>query len=217
MIPGKAPVSKLTTPIQNGKKLKCYASETGPFGPTEFFGYQACFDVETGVLASRESSLNGDLYRYEYSKFLRQDSKLFPATMRGFHNGKLSAEVTVDSITYGPMDAELLSPPAKASKQDACKTFRGAEAEYSKEYFQIRSEYRSGSVVIAGSLDDHGKVQETEIQQPADPKMDGAALRALKEIQFRPAKCDGNAIPSLFRLQIWFSPALHPDSFESFR
>jgi hypothetical protein len=58
---------------------------------------------------------------------------------------------------------------------------------------------------------------ETEIQQSSGRKLDEAALRALKEVRTHPAKCDGHTVPSFFRLQIWFSPALHPDSFESFR
>ena len=123
----------------------------------------------------------------------------------------------MDSIGHAPLDAKLFDPPPNASKQEACKRFARAEAEYTTEYFRIRSDYNSGSVVIAGALDDRGKIGQTEIQQSADRKMDEAALKALKEVHIHPAKCDGRAIPSFFRLQIWFSPSMHPDSFQSFR
>jgi hypothetical protein len=214
---GKAPVSKLRTTTQNGENVRCYSFERGAFGPSEFSGYEACFEVNTGPLATVEWSFNNELHRFEYSNFLHDQDKLFPGTMRRFRNGALIAEVNVDAITHSPADAKLLDPPTGALKEDACSTFKPAEAEYRSGYFQIRSEYKSASVVIAGSLDDRGKIREAEIQQSGGPKIDAAALRAIKEIHFRPAKCDGRAISSMFRLEIWFSPALHPDLFQSFR
>jgi hypothetical protein len=184
---------------------------------SEFSGYKACFDTDNGALATWEWSLNTELHSFEYSRFLHNGNKLLPSTMRRFRNGALLAEVQVDSISNAFMDTQLFDSPANALKQGACKRFQPAAADYTKEYFQIRSDYRSGSVIIAGSLDDRGKALDTEIQQSAGPKMDEAALKALNEVHIHPAKCDGHATPSFFRLQIWFSPALHPDSFESFR
>ena len=216
IIPAVAPVSTATTSVLNGQNVKCYALDRGPFF-SEFSGYKACFDTDTGVLAAWEWSLNTELHSIEYSRFLHNGNKLFPGTMRRFHNGDLSAEVQVESISNATMDAKLFDPPTNASKQSACKRFQPAGADYTNEYFQIRSDYKSGSVIIAGSLDDRGKARDTEIQQSAGPKLDEAALKALKEVHIHPAKCDGHAVPSFFRLQIWFSSALHPESFESFR
>jgi TonB family protein len=215
MIPAGARVSTATTSALNGQNVKCYASEKGLL--LEFPGYKACFDMETGLLAALELSFNTSVHRFEYSRFLRNGKKFFPGTMRRFHNGELLAEVDVDSIGNTSMDVKLFDPPAAALKQGGCKHFQPAEIDYTKEYFQIRSEHPSGSVIVAASLDDRGKVVETEIQQSSGRKMDEAALRALKEVRIHPAKCDGHTVPSFFRLQIWFSPALHPDSFESFR
>jgi len=216
IMPAFAPVSTATTSVLNGQNVKCYALERGPFF-SEFSGYKACFDTSTGVLATWDWSLNTELHSFEYSRFLHNGNKLFPGTMRRFHNGDLLAEVHVDSISNTTMDTKFFDPPVNAVKQSACKRFQPAGADYTNEYFRIRSDYKSGSVIISGSLDDRGKARDTEIQQSAGPKMDEAALKALKEVHIHPAKCDGHAIPSFFRLQIWFSPALHPDSFESFR
>jgi TonB family protein len=215
-VPAHAPVSTATNSVLNGQNVECYAMERGPFS-SEFSGYRACFNTDTGVLAALEWSFNTELHRFEYSRLLHSGKKLFPGTMRRFHNGDLLAEVDVDSIGTVTRDAKLFDPPTNALKQVACKRFQPAEADYSGEYFRIRSDYKSGSVIVAGSLDDRGKVRETEIQQSAGSKMDEAALNALKEVHIQPAKCDGHGTPSFFRLQIWFSPAPHPDLFESFR
>ena len=215
-IPADAPVSKVSTTVQMGRNLKCYVVERGQ-GITEFSGFEACFDAETAVLASRETSFNTEVHRAEYSKFLSDGDRLFPTEMRMLRNGNPVVEVSVDSISHPPTDAKLLDPPPNASKEDVCKRFQPAEPVYSDDYFRIRSSHLSGSVIIMGSVDDRGKVRETEIQQPADPKVNQDALKAIREVRTHPAKCDGHAIASFFRLQIWFSPALHPDLFQSFR
>lgn len=199
----------------NGQNAKCYAVERGYM--SEDSDYKACFDTGTGLLVSLEHSLNTTYHRFEYSHFLQSGGKMFPGTMRMFYNDKLLAEVSVESIVAEPIDAKALEPPADALKQADCRQFQPAEADYTTEYFHIRSGYRPGSVTVVGSVDDRGKVQETEVQQSSDQKLDGAALRALKEVHIRPARCDGHPIASSFLLQIWFSPSLHPDFFESFR
>lgn len=214
MIPAYPAVSTATTSVLNGQNVKCYASERG--FTLEFPGYKACFDTDAGLLASLELSYNTAVHRFEYSRFLRNGKKFFPGTMRRFHNGDLLAEVDVDSMGNTTMDSKSFDPPATGLKQGGCKRFEPAKADYTNEYFQIRSQYQSGSVIVAGSLDDRGKVLQTEIQQSSSKKVNDAALRALKEVHAHPAKCDGRAVPSFFRLQIWFSPALHPDLFESF-
>jgi TonB family protein len=216
MSPLNAPFSTVTSSVVNGQNVTCYGLKRGTF-LSEFSGYRACFDRDKGVLVALEWSYNTDLDRLEYSRFLRNGEKLFPGTMRWFLNGNLLAEINVTEISNAATDPKLLTPPPGAVKLANCRHFQPAQADYSSEYFDIRSDYKSGSVVIAGSVDEHGKVLKTEIQRSGGSKLDEAALKALKEVRIHPAKCDGHAIQSFFRLQIWFSPSLHPDSFESSR
>ena len=216
LIPVGAPFSKVTNSVINGRSVTCYALEKGPF-LSEFAGYQACFDTGSGVLVALEWRYNTDLDRFEYSRFLHSGEKLFPGTMRRFLNGNLLEEVNVTEISNAAPDPKLFVPPTDAIKQMDCGHFQPAQADYSNKYFDIRSDYKSGSVVVAGLVDDHGRVLKTEIQRSDGSKLNDAAMKALKEVRIHPAKCDGHAIQSFFRLQIWFSPALHPDSFESVR
>jgi TonB family protein len=209
-------ITKTTTTPQN-PEIKCYAMERGGYGTSEFYGYEACFNENSAALSRLVWSFNTDWHKFEYSDFLPDSKKVFPRTMRRIHNGKLVAEAKVDSIDHGPFDVKLLDPLPNASKQDSCGKFKPASANFDPQYFEIRSKNDNGSVVIAGSVDDHGRIGATEIQQSAGSSVDEAALKALTKLRIQPAKCDGHAVPSKFRLHIWFSPAPHPDGFESFR
>jgi TonB family protein len=125
-------------------------------------------------------------------------------------------EVNIQSISRATLNADLFQVPATALKYQSCKKFQRASNEYGPDYFQIRSD-STGSVVLAGTLDEYGKVVEVEIQQSAGEKSDRLVRQALKEMRFSPAKCDGRRITSFFRFQMWFSRSLHPDSFHSFQ
>lgn len=214
-IPTNVPISKVTKDVQNGEDINCYRMEESPFRE-EVTGFAACFSNANGALVRRDWRFNTSLHRFEYSNFLHDEKRIYPGTMRRFRNGTLLVDFNVESITHAPLDEKLFEPPPNANKRPECRKFQPAEADYSREYFRLRSSFSTGTVIIAGSLDDHGRMQETAIQQSADPKVDEVALKALKEIHVHPAKCDGQAIPSSFRLQMWFSPALHPDAFDSF-
>ena len=217
VVPIDAPASKISTSVLNGQNVECYTVDRHYSVFAGFSDYTDCFDPVSGALTAVEWSFNSETHRFEYLGFVHIGSKLFPSILRRFHNGSLLLEANVDSISNAGIDANFFDPPKNSLKQSACERFEPARPEYGEKYFRIRSEYDSGAVVVAGSLDDHGKVQETEVQQSGGSKLDSAALDAVKEVHIHPAKCDGHATPSLFRLEVWFSPALHPDSFQSFR
>ena len=131
------------------------------------------------------------------------------------------SEVTVDSLSHLPLDPKDhgfdLVPGA--IEQAECSRFERAEPEYQKDYFLLRSDSKAEDqhVVLAGRLDEKGRAGDVLIQQPGTELADNLALRAVKEIHFKPAKCDHKAVPSLFRLFIWFAPEFHMDGFDSFR
>ena len=208
----------VSSTTQDSPNSTCFGQERTPGTRFEYYGARVCFDQDTGVLMSAEWSFNTDRDRLEFSDFQKVEGKLFPATMRRFRNGKLFVEVSVETVTHAGANEALFVPPTNAVRQQLCTKFQPAEqSEYSEDYFRIRSSYKSGSVVIGGLLDEQGKVQKTEIEESDGAKMDEAALNALKETHVHPAKCDGKAVQAFFRFQIWFSPAPHPDSFQSFR
>lgn len=209
--PSEALTSKATSSLQNGRAVTCFGT------PLADVGDQMCFDVETGALASWEWTVNTDRQRLEYSNYQEVDAKFFPTKMCRFRHGKLLAEVEVDSISHEAPDPKLYVPPANASKQEICKNFQPADVEYSAAYFNIRSSFKSGYVVVGGSIDNRGTVQKTDIQESTGANLNEAALRALRALLIHPAKCDGNKVPAFFRFQIWFSPVEHSDSFQSFR
>ncbi len=217
-VPTDSFASKVTT-TQNGRTAKCFTQERKPDSGFEYYGSQTCFDVESGALESMQWSFNTDLDRLEYSDFRKDDSKVVRATMRRLRNGKLLVDVQIDSFTHVPTNLDFFEPPANATKQESCKRFEPADAEYSEEYFRIRSAYKSGSVVIGGPARPRwrwqgAKVGDSGIRRFKDGRV---ALKALREVRVHPAKCDGKRVPPAFRLQVWFSPAMHPDSFQSFR
>jgi hypothetical protein len=135
MIPADEPVSTVTNSVLNGQNVKCYAWEKEPL-LSEYGGYKACFEMDTGMLAAWEWSFNTELHRFEYSRFLHNGKKLFPGTMRRFRNGDLLTEVNVDSISNASMDTKVLDPPSNAIKQAPCTRFQPAEADYTNEYFK---------------------------------------------------------------------------------
>jgi hypothetical protein len=204
-------VSKVITSLQNGRTVRCYVA-TWHDGRGE-----TCFDIESGVLTSSERRFNTYVDMTEFSEFRREDNKLFPAMMR-FHSGKLLVEVQVDSIDHSSVESKFFDPPSNATKQERRKVFRSAEAVYSPDYWQhVPYSYKSGAVIIAGRLDEHGKILISEIQESSGPKIDAAAMRALNEVYVHPATCDGKTIPSFFRFQLGFSSGSHSVRFYSLR
>jgi hypothetical protein len=213
------PISHVAVSKENGVDTKCYRTD-----PPEYrrnFFYEACFDVQAGSLMSLTWLSNSETHHFEYLGFMEDGGKRYPGIMRFSKNGKLISEVIVDSLSHLPLDpndhAFDLAPGAVEMVQ--CSKFEPAEPEYQKDYFLLRSDSRAEEqhVVLAGMLDDKGKASDVLIQQPGTELADTLALRAIKEIHFKPAKCDHKAIPSLFRLFIWFAPEFHADTFDSFR
>ena len=214
-----APISEITNSHESGADARCY--RTLPVQPGRFTSYEACFDVRTGSLVSWSSGFNNERQRFEYSNFQQDGNKMFPWAMRFYKNGKLLSEVIVEALSHEvPEDAaHVFDPPTNAVKLESCKKLERAEPQYTGQYFNLRSDSKAEgkTVVLAGTLDDRGRPANVEIQQSADERTDKLALQAVNELHPKAAKCDGKATPSLFRLQIWFSPVFHPDSFESFR
>ena len=143
-------MSQMNSSPQNGRGLNCFAIERRPNSPFEYAGSKMCFDVATGVLVSAEWSLNTDDDKREYSDFQQTNGKYYPRTMRRIRNGKLLAEVDVESISSAPVDKALFVPPTNASQQPVCRKFQPADAKYDEKYYSIRSSHTSGSTVIGG-------------------------------------------------------------------
>lgn len=196
----KGQASKVITSLQNGRTVRCYVT-TWHNDRSE-----ACFDIESGVNTSRERRFDTYSDMTEFSEFRREDNKLFPAMMRRSHGGKLLVEVQVDSIDHSSVESKFFDPPSNATKQERCKVFRSAEVGLSPDYGQhLPYSYKSGVVIIAGRLDEHGKILSSEVQESGGPKADAAAMKALNEPYFHPATCDGKTIPSFFRFQLWLT------------
>ena len=213
------PISNVATAKENGVDTRCYRTD-----PPEYrrnFFYQACFDEQSGSLISLTWLSNSETHRFEYLGFMEDRGKRYPGIMRFYKNGVLLSEVAVDSLSHLPSDPKnhAFDPPPNAVEQPQCLKFQPAEPEYAKDYFLLRSDSKAEDqhVVLAGTLDEKGKAGDLLIQQPGTEFADKLALRAFKEIHFKPAKCDKKAVSSLFRLSIWFAPEFHLDGFDSFR
>ena len=213
-MPDNLAMTTVSNAVQDGRNAICYRKA----GPTP--KYAACFDVSSGVLMSWDWQSQGDEHRFEYSNFVNDGGKMVARTMRRLKNGKLLVEVEINSVSHGSPADWIFDAPSNAIKQEECKKFEQATRFYTPSFFSLLSHYQSerdGTVIIAGVLDDHGRIVEKEIQQFIGTSADNQVLGAMEAIQFTAAKCDGRRVPSLFRFEVWFSRQMwQADSFLSF-
>jgi len=88
----------------------------------------------------------------------------------------------VDGGLASPAQAELLSPPVLRNR---------SKAVYPPEALTRRQE---GTVGLQLQLDAEGRVLDAKVTSPAGQGFDEAALEAVRQFQFEPAKRDGVAI-----------------------
>ena len=98
----------------------------------------------------------------------------------------------VDGGLASPAQAELLSPPVLRNR---------SKAVYPPEALTRRQE---GTVGLQLQLDAEGRVLDAKVTSPAGQGFDEAALEAVRQFQFEPAKRDGVAIAATVKFSYEF-------------
>ena len=182
---------------QDGQPVSCY-------GVLDNFNDTAiCFADDSGALVTVHSLWLGEQNMAAYSEFLHDGDHLFPAKMQMFHDGKLLLELDVKSISHAVSAAPDHQNLEGFDKRPVCKNVNYAEWQSGPQYYWGPNMQGKAVTIIGGTIDDHGRVGNLELQQSSDPKFDDTAVGLLKGLHVRPTTCDERPVPSFFTMKAW--------------
>ena len=155
-----------------------------------------CFDKASGLLAQKTSSLAmsdiGMDWSCLYRDYRRFDEREV-ATIYQCGYKKPQIELDVVSLVFSPeLDAGLFTPPANAKSSELCvgkprppMVIRQVEPTPPRKGHEI--------VALSTVIGTDGKPHEIRVIRSVDKDYDSAAVEALRQWEFRPASCDGDA------------------------
>lgn len=185
---------------ENGLSLECVAQNNSR-------SKEACFDSSSGAL---RAVLDDPGFVYQYDDFLSWGKHLAPAKILVFADNKLIMKASVETlVTLAGPRAELANfvPPVNAAKPQPRQSCTVQQARLISS--AIPSFPRSagtpggnGSVLFWGEIDESGQIEDAIVMHSAGAAYDQAALRAMKQWRYAPARQCGEpvAMPGAFRI-----------------
>jgi TonB family protein len=164
-----------------------------------------CFDAATGVLLlHRERSENRES-SYEYSDYLKIGEKMYPRSLRHYHNGQkdIDAEV-VELSPESSIDASIFVLPG-ATEWPVCDKVEPPKPLSTPDPNFPRGVKTNQAMSVLGVLvRQNGKPGGMRVVRSGGAGFDDAALQAVGQWTFRPALCNGTAIPAQVTVEIDF-------------
>jgi len=175
-----AKVGKIQEKEWNGSQVQCVQVTAGMLGVEQF-----CFDPASGVLLGYE----WNNHKTEYSGFQNTSGKMFPRTVRGFEEGKLQSEITVQELATG-LNGMIFTPGKDFESRTGCEFPHMFQVTYAPdpEYPARLRTSRMQQVQIEALVNETGTVMNMKITKSAG-ELDQYALKALQQWRFKPATC----------------------------
>jgi TonB family protein len=171
---------------------------------TQFSKSDDCVDPGTGVFLVRETLSQFDstsphhtcIYR-NYEKF---GDRLFPRVLRCFSKAGENVQLTIAKlIPESSPDEALFARPADAIEIGNCPTVITRPETVHTLYPAYPGNV---TVVLSTIIGEDGSPRDSKIARSAGKNFDQAALDALRNWRFKPAKCDGSPIAVMVNIKM---------------
>ncbi|MFN8006388.1 MAG: energy transducer TonB [Terriglobia bacterium] len=173
-----------------------------------------CFDEASGVLNSVEYAYGGNdfstpISRIEYGGFNRVGERVFPFEIRALNGKKDIGVVRILKIeAFTVENPELFEAPTYAEFWAQCDNVVEPEVQYKippKYPLSARKNGEQGKVVTYAVIETDGSLSHLAIIHKATPDLEAAALQAVSEWHYKPAKCGETPIRFQTSIQSEFS------------
>jgi periplasmic protein TonB len=88
-----------------------------------------------------------------------------------------------------------------APRKEPAKFLSGTDPDYSES---AREKHIEGTVILAVTLSEKGKVRSVKVVSPLESSLDRRAMKAVKHWKFTPATLDGKPVPAEFNVSVDF-------------
>ena len=122
---------------------------------------------------------------------------LVPAHWTRFLQGKVNPQPVVDPVTG------VLVPRASETQKLVPRLIRQVTPQYP---LALKPYGITGSVLLHVIVDENGKATVADIMEPAGFGMDHAAIEAVQQWEYEPARAEGKPVKVYFRVRVNFSP-----------
>ena len=169
-----------------------------------------CFEKSSGILVERVSSEVGPRnvvdYSCSYGTFRKFEQFWFPWEITCYKDRHHDIDVRVLelSIEKSPDPALFLQPPGAIELANCSTTIVPAVPVSSPSPMMLSGPADQGWVTVELLVDVKGKPQDLQISRSGGKRFDEEALSAVRSWRFKPATCNGKAVPSLVDVEVQF-------------
>lgn len=185
---------------EDGASLECVAQN-------DSLDEQACFDSSSGAL---RAVLDDPGFVYQFDDFRRWGRHLAPTTILVFADNVLILRANVEfltALTNEQAQASNFVPPTGAMTTPSHKSCAVEQARLISSAIPslphgAASPGGNGSVLFWGEIDKMGQIDDAIVMQSAGAAYDEAALRAMRQWRYAPARVCGEpvAMSGAFRI-----------------
>ena len=202
--PSQLKVDSIVDRRDNHPPEDCLIMKGGPRDGK--FGF--CFDKLSGIIIEKVSPeirpRNAGDYSCVYGRFRQFETFWFPneiACYRDRHHD-IDVDVTELSEETSPNLAQF-TPPSGAIELANCLTSIVPPKAVSTNTIALPPDFSSDQTALVELLIDiHGKPQDIHVLQSGGKRTDEAAVATVRNWRFKPATCDGEAVPVQIRTNI---------------
>lgn len=191
---------------QAGRKVQCIDEEI-----ESDMLRSSCIDPESGLAVSFADRLA----RYEFSDFQPWGGKQFPTTTRVFDQDHLVVEshFTIQAPTNVTAEAFQPLPGAEIKEAFSCKEKPqkqdqdGSRIKSVNPIYPLESKNRreEGTVAFHAIISEKGTVDWLQVIRSAGPRLDAAAMEAVRQWQYRPYEVCGHPVEVETEITVNFS------------
>jgi TonB family protein len=192
---------------QSNPPSQCIISKQG--ARHEKFAF--CFEKRAGALVRAVLPEIRPTYVLDYSclygQFRRLGNSWFPGHINCFHDRHLDLDIVVAELAAesSSPDPSLFTPPVGAIELDNCSTaLVPPKAISNPPPFHAFGPTDPGWVKVEVVVDAKGKPQNARISRSGGKRFDVAALTAIRGWRFKPATCNGQAVPTQIDVEFHF-------------
>lgn len=157
----------------------------------------SCLDAASGLPLSYEFRTPGRVQAIWYSDYASFGGHSYPRKTSEFLNGKLDMEFTITDLIAEPSpDPSLFAHTDDWQPLPSCSTKVAAPQAVSSPDTKYEPKGKSISVILWVIIETDGTVRDPKVARTSgDSKFDAAAMDAVRQWHFKPAKCNGQPIP----------------------
>lgn len=171
----------------------------------EFDGkVSTCFDRNTNALQYAESSSHGYKTRHSYSQYAPFGHYSVPREIISESSERQLEFTTTRLTTALDIDPTLFSRPSYAELRPLCKKVTRPHVQYEADPTYPDGETGDHVVVLQVVVGIDGKPHYVKVIKSQGSAFDESAVRGVEGWTFRPASCEGEAVPISINVEISF-------------